>query len=150
MVYSTWRYGFDFILLSKQSLVDYFHWTYFSSHVYESFQNFPPKVCISREHFLSFYSLLFMRCIILLNKGHQIIFCSLSFACTRTSLRETFVAKDTSHIRHLWRYIPWTGGGGISHQPYSNWMKTVRMLVVHEVEIESLVGFLSYRKNYEY
>jgi len=38
-----------------------------------------------------------MRCIILLNKGHKIIFCSLSFACTHTSLRETFVAKDNSH-----------------------------------------------------
>jgi len=91
-----------------------------------------------------------MHCITLLNKEHQIIFFSLSFACTHTSLRDIFVAKDTSQIRHLWRYIPWTGGGGISHQPYSNWMKTVPMLVVLEEEIESLLGFLSYSKNYEY
>jgi len=147
---STWTNGFVFTLLSKRSLVDYFYSTYFSSYVYESFPIFSPKVCINKEHFLSSYSLLFMRCIISLNKGHQIIFCSLSFACTHISLRETFVAKDTSRIRHLWRYIPWTGGGGISHQPYSNWMKTVRKLVVFEVEIESLLGFVSYRGNYEY
>jgi len=99
----------------------------FPTYAFASFHIFPPKVCKNREYFLSLYSLLFMRCFIILNKGHQIIFCSLSFVCTHIALRETFVAKDTSHVRHLWRYIPWTGGGGISHQPYSNWMKTVRM-----------------------
>jgi len=42
--------------------VDYFHWTYFPSYASESFHIFPPKVRISREHFLSLCSLLFMRC----------------------------------------------------------------------------------------
>jgi len=72
----------SFLSCSERSLVDYFHWTYFFSYASKSFPIFPPKVCISREYFLSSYSLLFMRCVILLNKGHKIIFCSLSFACT--------------------------------------------------------------------